>query len=71
MAETARVSPRSAGIESTYVLLEQDEALPSAFQREQIQNLQPDEVVSFDAGHSAFASRPRRPGDLLLRCART
>ena len=70
MAEAARVSPRSAGIESTYVLLEQDEALLPAFQREQIHNVQPDEVVSFDAGHSAFASRPEDLADLFLRCAR-
>ncbi len=70
MVEAARVSPASPGIASTYVLLEQDEALPPAFQRQQIQNAQPDEVVLFDAGHSAFASRPKDLADLFLRVAR-
>lgn len=56
-------------IESTYILLERDEALPPALQREQALNARADEVVPFDAGHSAFASRPRELADLLLRYA--
>ena len=70
MTEAARVSPVLADIATTYVLLEQDEALPPAFQRRQIENAQPDEVVSFDAGHSAFASRPEDLADLFLGLAR-
>ncbi len=58
-----------SGLKSTYILLERDEALPPAFQREQAQNANVDEVVSFDAGHSAFVSRPRELADLLLRYA--
>jgi pimeloyl-ACP methyl ester carboxylesterase len=56
-------------IESTYILLERDEALPPALQIEQAHNARVGEVVPFDAGHSAFASRPRELADLLLRYA--
>jgi pimeloyl-ACP methyl ester carboxylesterase len=54
---------------STYILLERDEALPPAYQREQALNARVHEIVPFDAGHSAFASRPRDLADLLLRYA--
>ncbi len=57
------------GLKSTYILLERDEALPPAFQREQALNAKVDEVVLFDAGHSAFLSRPRELAELLLRYA--
>lgn len=57
------------GIASTYILLERDEALPPAFQREQAANTRVDEVATFDAGHSAFLSRPRELAALLLRYA--
>jgi len=53
-------------VPSTYVLLERDEALPPDFQREQAATAGVDEVVRFDAGHSAFASRPRALAELLL-----
>ena len=56
-------------LKSTYILLERDEALPPAFQREQAQHAGADEVVPFDAGHSAFVSRPRELALLLLRYA--
>lgn len=56
-------------LKSTYILLERDEALPPAYQREQALNARVDEVVPFDAGHSAFISRPRELADLLLRYA--
>lgn len=56
-------------IPSTYILLERDEALPPAFQREQASNAGADEIIPFDAGHSAFVSRPRALADLLLRYA--
>lgn len=59
----------AAGMKSTYILLERDEALPPAFQCEQARNAGADEVVPFDAGHSAFASRPRELAELLLRHA--
>jgi pimeloyl-ACP methyl ester carboxylesterase len=62
------VAPHAA-VASTYILLERDEALPPAFQREQAWNAGVDEIVSFDAGHSAFASRPRDLAALLLRYA--
>jgi hypothetical protein len=55
-----------AGLPTTYVLLEQDEALPPAFQREQARNAGVREIVPFDAGHSAFVSRPRELATLLL-----
>jgi len=58
-----------AHIPSTYVLCERDEALPPAFQREQARSAGVDEIVRFDAGHSAFASRPRELAELLLRYA--
>jgi pimeloyl-ACP methyl ester carboxylesterase len=55
-----------AGLGSTYVLLERDEALPPALQREQARNVGADEIVTFDAGHSAFLSRPKDLAELLL-----
>jgi hypothetical protein len=54
------------GLPTTYVLLEQDEALPPDFQREQARNAGVQEIVPFDAGHSAFVSRPRELAALLL-----
>jgi pimeloyl-ACP methyl ester carboxylesterase len=62
----AAAAPRIA---ATYILLERDEALPPAFQREQARNAGAEEIVPFDAGHSAFASRPRELAELLLRYA--
>ena len=59
----------SGEVKSTYILLERDEALPPAYQREQARNANVDEVVPFDAGHSAFVSRPRELAELLLRYA--
>ena len=47
-----------AGIPSTYILLEKDLALLPEYQLEQAHNAGVDEVVKFDAGHSAFASKP-------------
>ena len=70
MAEKVTVAVGPPGIPSTYILLEKDEALPPAFQREQARTAQVDEVVSLDAGHSAFASRPQELAELLLRCSR-
>ena len=56
-------------IPSTYILLEQDQVLPTSFQLEQAETIGADEVVHFDAGHSAFASRPGPLAELLLRYA--
>ena len=70
MVEKVTVATGPPGIPSTYILLEKDEALPPAFQREQARTAQVDEVVSLDAGHSAFASRPEELAELLLRCSR-
>ena len=58
-----------ASLASTYILLERDEALPPEFQRLQARNVGAREIVPFDAGHSAFASRPRELAALLLRYA--
>lgn len=69
MAEPVPAVALPAGLESTYILLERDEALPPAFQREQARNARVDEIVPFDARHSAFVSRPRELADLLLRYA--
>jgi pimeloyl-ACP methyl ester carboxylesterase len=55
------------GLPSSYVLLERDEALPPALQRELARTAGAGEVLPFDAGHSAFASRPRELAELLLR----
>lgn len=66
MREPAALASLPPGVPSTYILLERDEALPPAFQRDQARNVGADEVVSFDAGHSAFASRPRELAELLL-----
>jgi len=53
-------------IPSTYVLLEKDEVLPPDLQLEQAETLDVDEIVRFEAGHSAFASRPGDLAELLL-----
>jgi pimeloyl-ACP methyl ester carboxylesterase len=54
---------------STYILLEQDQALVPGFQREQAVNAGVDEVVTLDAGHSAFVSKPAELARLLLAYA--
>lgn len=66
MAEKVTVATGPSGVPSTYILLERDEALPPAYQREQARTAQADEIVSLDAGHSAFASRPQELADLLF-----
>lgn len=53
-------------IPSTYVLLEKDEVLPPDLQLEQAETLGVDEIVRFEAGHSAFASRPADLAGLFL-----
>ena len=70
MAEKITVATGPPGVPSTYILLEKDEALPPAFQREQARTVQADEIVTLDAGHSAFASRPQELTELLIRCSR-
>lgn len=54
-------------IPSTYVLLENDEVLPPAYQLEHARRIGVDEIVRMAAGHSAFASRPQELAELLLR----
>lgn len=66
LAEAVRIATPPPGVGSTYVVLERDEALPPAFQRQQARTAEVDEVVSFDAGHSAFASKPQELAELLL-----
>lgn len=56
-------------IPSTYVLLEQDEVLPPAYQLEHAKRIGAGEIVRLAAGHSAFASRPEALAELLLRYA--
>lgn len=61
------VIPRAPeGIPSSYILLERDETLPPAYQREQAETAGVDEVIPFDSGHSAFAAKPREFARLLL-----
>ena len=69
MAEKVKVTTTPSGVPSTYILLEKDEALPPAYQREQARTAQVDEIVTLDAGHSAFASRPQELAELLLHCS--
>ena len=66
MAEKVTVATGPSEVPATYILLEKDEALPPAFQREQARTVQADEIVTLDAGHSAFASRPQELAALLL-----
>ena len=70
MHEVATIAGPPAGIASTYILLEKDQALPPDFQREQARNANADEIVPFEAGHSAFASRPKDLAQLLIELAR-
>jgi pimeloyl-ACP methyl ester carboxylesterase len=51
---------------SVYIVCQNDEAIPPEIQREQARNAGAAEVVSFDSGHSAFASRPRELAELLI-----
>jgi Alpha/beta hydrolase family len=66
MAEPVAIATAPDGVGSTYVLLQRDQALPPDYQREMARNARVDEVVGFDAGHSAFASRPAELAGLLL-----
>jgi len=66
MREPVSVAQPPAGVAATYILLERDEALTPELQREQARTLGVADIVSFDAGHSAFASRPRELAELLL-----
>jgi pimeloyl-ACP methyl ester carboxylesterase len=56
---------------ATNVLLGRDKALPPAYQREQARNAGVDHVVPFDAGHSAFLSKPKQLAELLCHLANT
>lgn len=67
MLEKISISAAPREIPSTYILLEQDAALPPDYQREQALAAAVDEVIPFNAGHSAFASRPADLAELLLR----
>jgi pimeloyl-ACP methyl ester carboxylesterase len=53
-------------ISSTYILLAQDQALVPDFQREQAVNAGADEIVTLDAGHCVFASKPAELARILL-----
>ncbi len=54
-------------IPSSYVILEQDEVLPPAYQLEHAKRIRAGEVVRLAAGHSVFASQPEALAELLLR----
>ncbi len=56
-------------IPSSYVILEQDEVLPPAYQLEHAKRIRAGEVVRLAAGHSVFASQPEALAELLLRYA--
>ncbi|MBK7947414.1 MAG: alpha/beta fold hydrolase [Deltaproteobacteria bacterium] len=55
-----------SGIPSTYILLEQDEVLPPAYQLEHAKRIGAGEIVRLAAGHSAFASQPEALAKKLL-----
>ncbi len=40
--------------------------MPPDLQREMARNAGAEEIIPFDSGHSAFASRPRELAELLL-----
>ena len=69
LTEPVQITGLPDGVPSTYVVLEQDRALLPEFQQEQAQAAAVDEVVRFDAGHSAFASKPEELAQLLLQYA--
>jgi pimeloyl-ACP methyl ester carboxylesterase len=56
-------------VPSSYVLLERDEVLPSAYQLEHAKRIGAGEIVRLAAGHSVFASQPEALAELLLRYA--
>ena len=56
-------------IPSSYLLLEQDEVLPPAYQLEHAKRIGAGEIVRLAAGHSVFASQPEALAELLLRYA--
>jgi pimeloyl-ACP methyl ester carboxylesterase len=66
MTEPVAKAELPPDLATTYILLERDATLPEALQLEQAEVAQVDEVVRFDSGHSAFASRPRELAELLL-----
>ena len=66
MQEAVTIATLPSDVPSTYILLERDEALPPDYQREQAQNAGIQRIVPFDAGHSAFASRPKALARTLL-----
>jgi hypothetical protein len=66
MRETIHPIRVGLALPPVYILCEHDEALPPELQREQASNAGVSEVVSFDSGHSAFASRPRELAELLI-----
>lgn len=53
------------GIASTFVLLDKDRALHPDHQKEQAKNAEVDELLHFDSGHSAVASKPAEWAKLL------
>ena len=69
MEEPVVVDRPPSDVPSTYVVLAKDRALPPSFQRDQAATLGVDRIVSFDAGHSAFLSRPEGLARLILDCA--
>ncbi len=68
MREPVEVAVAPAEVACTYILLERDEALPPAYQREQARTAGVTDIIPFDAGHSAFASRPKELAALLIEC---
>jgi len=68
-SEKVEAWEKPADLPVTYVLLERDQALAPALQREVAERLRVDRIVPFDAGHSAFVSRPRELARLLADLA--
>lgn len=69
MTEAIHPVPVELARPSVYILCEHDEALPPALQREQARSAGAADVISFDSGHNAFASRPRKLAELLISLA--
>lgn len=67
MTEPVQQPRPPAGLPSTYILLEQDQALPPDFQLRQAANAGVDEIVRLNTGHSAFAADPEALAALLLQ----
>lgn len=66
LTRTTHVYAHLAAIPSTYIVCEQDNGLPPAWQRRFAERLQCETVVPLDAGHQAMVTQPEALARLLL-----